>query len=93
MDRWVSWTYKQEHYSMPDQRLPRVQADLFQSISADMKPESFEQWVTKLATENPQIVILLDALEKPSPITAVAMVYHVLDKQAEADQMNSGDFS
>ena len=92
MDRLDSWTYKLERYLMSSQRLPRVKAELFPSIAADMKTETFEKWITKLATENPQLVMLVDAMGQAGAINVAAMVYHVLDSQAEADQLNE-DFS
>ena len=77
---------------MPDQRLPRVKAELFSGIAADMKTETFEKWIEKLARENPQLIILVDAMGQAGAINVAAMVYHVLDSQAEADQLNE-DYS
>lgn len=77
---------------MSKQRLPRVKAELFSGIAANMNTKTFEEWVQKLANENPQLIILVDAMGQSGAINVAAMVYHVLDSQAEADQLNE-DYS
>jgi len=74
---------------MSEPRLPQVKRALFDGMSADFgKSDKVESWIAKLANENPQIIIAIDALGTSGGILAAALVYALLDSQAEADEMN-----
>ncbi len=76
---------------MLDQRLPRVKSTLFDGMSANFgNVTKVEEWIAKLGDENPQLVLAVDALGKPGGVLIAALVYALLDSQAEADEMNEG---
>lgn len=74
---------------MAKQRLPRVKREIFGSLTAEMKSDDFlETQVTRMATENPQLLLAVDALNITGGLTVAAFIYALLDSQAEADEMN-----
>jgi hypothetical protein len=72
--------------------LPVVKPEIFSSLTAELDAEKIGKWMAKLATENPQIAIGVDALEKTGSMMVAAYVYALLNSQAEADTMNK-DFT
>ncbi len=74
---------------MLEARLPRVKQELFGNMSADFgNPAKVESWIAKLANENPQIILAADATGQAGSVLVAALVYALLDSQAEANEMN-----
>ncbi len=76
---------------MFNQRLPRVKEEIFLSLSASMTGSNnaeVQEWVSKLFDENPHLVLAVDSLGTSGGLLVAAMVYKLLDSQAEADEMN-----
>lgn len=77
---------------MYEQRLPRVKEEIFIGINASSLEGTNElcRWITKLAVENPQIIIAVDSMGISGGIRAAALTYKLLDSQGEADELNEG---
>lgn len=76
---------------MFNQRLPRVKEEIFHSLSASMTGSNnsdVQEWISKLFDENPHLVMAVDSLGTSGGLVVAAMVYKLLDSQAEADEMN-----
>lgn len=77
---------------MFDQRLPVVKEEIFNGLSAQLNADNsaaeIGEWVAKLASENPNIVFAVDAMGVANALRVAALVYKLLDSQAEANQMN-----
>lgn len=80
---------------MFDQRLPVVKIEIFNGLSAQLSADNSAvevgKWTAKLTNENPNIVFAVDAMGIANGLRVAALVYKLLDSQAEADAMN-GDF-
>lgn len=75
---------------MSERRLPHVSNAILQSITATMGTDDtqLQGWVQKVAYENPEIAIAVDAMGIKGGLLIAALVYKMLDSQAEADSMN-----
>lgn len=77
---------------MFDHRLPVVKQEIFNGLSAQLNAQDSAvevgKWMLKLTTENPNIVFAVDALGFANSLRVAALVYKLLDSQAEADEMN-----
>ena len=73
---------------MTDQLLPTVKPEILESILADFEGNKLGVWLARLAAENPQIVVAIDALGGTGNLVAASLVYALLNSQAEANQMN-----
>lgn len=77
---------------MFDPRLPVVKQEIFNSLSAQLNAKDsvteVGNWAAKLTTENPNIVFAVDAMGIANGLRVAALVYKLLDSQAEADEMN-----
>ncbi len=75
-----------------DQRLPAVKIDIFNGLSAQLSADDSAtevgRWIAKLTAENPNIVLAVDAMGIAHALRVAALVYKLLDSQAEADEMN-----
>ncbi len=77
---------------MFDQRLPVVKIEIFNGLSAQLTAQDSDvevgRWIAKLASENPNITLAVDAMGIAHAVRVAALVYKLLDSQAEADAMN-----
>jgi len=75
---------------MLDQRLPRVKEEIFNGLSAQLEegPEEIGRWLAKIASENPCIIMAVDSMGTAGGLQVAALVYKLLDSQAEANEMN-----
>lgn len=75
-----------------DQRLPVVKQEIFNGLSAQLNAEDstaeIGRWTAKLTSENPNIVFAVDAMGIANALRVAALVYKLLDSQAEANEMN-----
>lgn len=75
-----------------EQRLPTVKEEIFNGLSAQLSGDKTAgevgNWLAKLATENPNIVLAVDAMGVANAMRVSALVYKLLDSQAQADEMN-----
>lgn len=73
-------------------RLPVVKQEIFNSLSAQLNGkdsvDEIGRWTAKLVTENPNITFAVDAMGIANGLRVAALVYKLLDSQAEADEMN-----
>lgn len=81
---------------MFDTRLPVVKEEIFNGLSAQLNTANSAvevgRWIGKLVTENPNITLAVDAMGIANGLRVAALVYKLLDSQAEADEMKE-DFS
>lgn len=75
-----------------EQRLPTVKEEIFNGLSAQLNAKNSAdevgKWIAKLVTENPNIMLAVDAMGIANGLRVAALVYKLLDSQTEADQMN-----
>lgn len=73
------------------ERLPRVKSEIFDSVASQCKNGGeIEKWMQKLFDENPNVVIAVDGMGTAGGLLIAALVYKLLDSQAEANEMNEG---
>lgn len=70
--------------------LPRVDSEIMAGFSESLKEDGkIEEWIGIIANENPQLLMMIDAMREMGPMFVLCVMYMLLRTQAEVDELNA----